>query len=257
MRTARAARSVRQPLAFILAETFMRGGEPRPWRLRDGSGTVFLRSGTGDFDIFEEIFRARAYTPPRAVRALLGDAPRIADLGANVGLFSAWALSEFPGARTRLFEPDPANLAVLRECIAASPDPAAWDLRPAAAGTAAGTLAFRSGKFQHSRAATGEEAPEDVVEVPVIDVFELLGDADLVKIDIEGGEWPILGDERLARIPAKAVVLEYHRRPEMPPGEPPQVAEDLLRAAGFDQIEHRFWNPPWVGELWAWRSASS
>ena len=245
---------MRQPLAFILAETLLRtGGEARPWRLRDGSGTVFLRSRSGDFDIFEEIFRAQAYRPPRAVRNLLGDSPRIADLGANIGLFSAWALSEFPDASTQLFEPDPANLAVLRECIAGSSRPEAWDLTAAAAGVAEGTMSFRAGHHQMSREATGDEPPEEIVDVPVVDVLPLIADADLIKIDIEGGEWPILNDRRLGSLKAKALVLEYHRRGDTPAGEPPDEAERLLRAAGFTNIEHRFWNPPWVGELWAWR----
>lgn len=252
VRAARCARAIRQKREFVAAELLHRDGRPRRWELADRSGSVVLRAGTGDFDIFEEIFRAKGYMPPARIRALLGDDPHIADLGANVGLFSAWAMSEFPGARTRCFEPDPANFAGLQQCMTLARRPEAWELHPEAVGIAPGTMAFRAGQFELSRAATGDEPAADVIEVGVVDVFPLLADADFVKIDIEGGEWPILRDPRLAHIPARAIALEYHRRPEMPTGEPPDVAERLLRGAGFE-VEHIFWNPPWAGALWAWR----
>ena len=42
------------------------------------------------------------------------------------------------------------------------------------------------------------------------DVLGQIAEADLVKMDIEGGEWGILADPRIAR--QRALVLEYHPR---------------------------------------------
>ena len=48
-----------------------------------------------------------------------------------------------------------------------------------------------------------------------------MAEADLVKIDIEGGEWPILTDPRFAQLPTPALVIEYH--PAGCPGPDPQA----------------------------------
>ena len=88
--------------------------------------------------------------------------------------------------------------------------------------------------------------------VPVVDALERLRDADLVKIDIEGGEWAILGDPRFEDLPARVVVLEYH--PYLCPGpDARSAALELLSRAGFEirPFEHR---SDGTGMLWAWRA---
>ena len=45
----------------------------------------------------------------------------------------------------------------------------------------------------------------------MVDVFATLeGHVALLKIDIEGAEWAILEDPRLAALDAEAIVLEWH-----------------------------------------------
>lgn len=218
---------------------------------------MVLRSGTGDFDIFDEIFRAGAYEPPPELLSVLEGTAQIADLGANVGLFSAWASARFPEARLILVEPDPANIEVLELCRQGTPDFTHWRLIEAAAGTRTGAIRFAAGRHQLSRSLTDEEAAADdhAIEVPMVDIFPLVAEADLIKMDIEGGEWEILADDRMVSLSARALVLEYHRRDAMPGEDPPEVVERLLRSAGFD-VRHVFWNPPWVGQLWAWRDGA-
>lgn len=254
VRAARAARLLKHPVRFVGDEAVRRDGRARRWTLRDRPGSVVLRSGTGDFDIFDEIFRASAYEPPSDLLPVLESTAQIADLGANIGLFSAWASARFAEARLILVEPDPGNIEVLKLCWEGTPDPARWELIEAAAGARTGAIHLAAGRHQLSRLLTDEEAARDdrAIEVPMVDVFPLVTEADLIKIDIEGGEWEILADGRMASLAARAIVLEYHRRDTMPGDDPPEVAERLLRAAGFD-VRHVFWNPPWVGQLWAWR----
>lgn len=255
IRVARAARHVRTPLRFAVAELVRRDGRPRTWRPRVGCPVV-VRSGSPDLEIFEEIFRAQTYALPDEVAAslrALGRPVRVADLGANVGMFTAWVQGQLPVERIRLFEPDPENLPVLRASIAAAPAPDVLELHEAAAGTQAGVLRFQAGAFQMSREVS-DDAPVSsrVVDVPVVDVLPLLQDADLAKIDIEGAEWPILRDERLGQSSIRALVIEYHHSPNAPPGELPDAAGALLEAQGFE-VRHLFFNPPWVGQAWAWR----
>jgi hypothetical protein len=68
-----------------------------------------------------------------------------------------------------------------------------------------------------------------------------------VKLDIEGGEWPLLRDARLSSLDAAGVILEWHG-----PAGTGEDAERLLKAAGFEvQPDAPF--APGVGALWAWR----
>ena len=84
----------------------------------------------------------------------------------------------------------------------------------------------------------------------MVDVMPLLADADLVKIDIEGGEWPLLEHPGFAAV--SAAVLEYH--PQSCPGDDPRTtAHALLEGHGFE-IAELFYEPgSRVGMLWATR----
>ena len=79
-----------------------------------------------------------------------------------------------------------------------------------------------------------------------------IADADLLKMDIEGGEWAILNDPRFARSPPRAVVLEYH--PYLcPSADARAAAVQALESAGLRTaaIWHR---ADGHGMLWAWRT---
>ena len=68
--------------------------------------------------------------------------------------------------------------------------------------------------------------------VEAVDVFPLLADCDLIKIDIEGAEWEILQDPRFADLRASHVILEYH--PRLCPADDPQaLAQHILEASGY------------------------
>lgn len=240
----RLALHTRSPLAFLARQ---RRGAPgvHAYRLRGSGVEIHLRHGTPDVNTFEEVFLQRQYEPPAAAAERIGTAPRVADLGANVGLFSAWTLAHTPGARLLAFEPDPANAAVLRRTIGANPE-ADWELVEACAGNADGETRFAAGGFALSRMGEGDTT------VAVVDALERLRDADVVKIDIEGGEWAILSDPRFAELPARVVVLEYH--PYLCP-RPDARAAAVERLAELDYevlpFEHR---PDGTGMLWAWRT---
>jgi FkbM family methyltransferase len=225
------------------------GGLVAGHTLRESGRRVYLRRGTPDVFTLHETHAAQSYAPPAAAAgalAALGRPPRVLDLGANIGLFALSALARWPGAQVTSFEPDPGNLAVLQQNAAANAD-AAWDVVPAAASTADGTMSFLTGHFAVSRAGN-----EGDTRVAARDVMPLLAECDLLKMDIEGGEWPILADARFSLTSAAVVVMEFHPW-GAPAGDPATAARAALEGAGFIVGPVRD-EEPGSGTLWAWRT---
>ncbi len=248
----RAAR-LTDPVRFLRAERAARADVPAEYTLRAGTARVVLRHGTSDIRMFDEIFCAHVYAAPPEVAAhleALTAPPRVLDLGANVGLFGADTVSRWPGARITAVEPDPGNLAVLRRCAELNAGAGTWRVLPVAASTTDTPLRFVAGEGSESHEAHASELARSI-EVPATDALALLDDADLAKIDIEGGEWVILADPRLRTASVHAIVLEHHGR-LCPTRDPRAMAQELLAAAGF---ETRPGGPAplGVGTLWAWR----
>jgi FkbM family methyltransferase len=193
------------------------------YRLRESGVAVAIRHHTGDVMVLDEIFSQGEYQPPGVVLPKVASA---VDLGANIGLFGAWLLGRSPDARVVGYEPDPGNAAVHRLAIEANGLSERWRLVEAFAGTKAGTTSFTAGLNAVSHEGEG-------IEVRIEDVLPALVDADLVKIDIEGAEWPILADPRFRELRARVVVLEYH--PEgSPDADPAAAAERALVDAGYE-----------------------
>jgi FkbM family methyltransferase len=231
------------------------------YRLRGSELTVHVRHNTTDSSILDEIFLRRIYEPPRAVEErlrALERAPRIADLGANVGLFGAFALTRWPGATLLALEPHPQNAALLRRTVAVNHLADRWSVLEACAYHADGQLPFAVDHFSDSHVLAASAADDGGGEpasalVDALDVFPLLKDIDLVKIDIEGGEWALLGDPRMAELGAVAIALEYH--PHLAPGPDARAeATRRLQGAGYT-VEDVFRDPRGHGMLWAWRQA--
>lgn len=215
------------------------------YRLRGSGVQIGVRHGTGDVVTLGEVFHERDYAPPAEVEQRLGRAPKIVDLGGNVGMFGAFAAQLWPGATIVGYEPDPDNAAVHEHVIAANRLAERWTLVRAAAGAVAGTARFAAGHAALSRLAADGE-----IEVTVEDVVPVIAETDLLKMDIEGGEWAILSDRRFAAAPPRALAMEYH--PEGCPGPLPRAeAERLLHAAGMQTV--LVWERDRYGMLWAWR----
>lgn len=233
------------------------------WRERRASGAVgayhtrrgafpyFIRHGTRDIGVFSEIFIAGEYEPPAAVAerlASLGRPPRVLDVGANIGLFAVSCRERWPGAHVVSIEPDPENLALLRRTAGDGQD---IEVVSACAGCGDGTVRFVAGEFAESHVA-GRESAQETIELPCVDVFPMAQMADLVKMDIEGSEWEILADPRVASVPTSVWVMEWHAR-HCPHPDPGTAARTALQDAGFEVVcEHR--PTPSTGTLWALRA---
>jgi FkbM family methyltransferase len=159
---------------------------------------VFIRPGTNDWEIFQQVFMFRNYDVRsqehnRAVRAyyvnLLSNSkiPVIIDCGANIGISTIWFAKEFPLATIFAVEPEPGNFAILRRNSAQYPN-----IKPIHA-----AISDRETKvyLQNSGDApdawqTKESESGNVETVTILDLLSESANscAFIVKIDIEGSE---------------------------------------------------------------------
>ena len=152
----------------------------------------------------------------RLIDAAARPGATVVDVGANIGYNTVYA-SRRVGAAGRVVAVEPAadNVRILRENVAAN----ALDnvvVHAVAAGRAPGvrnlflrgdTSAVNS--FFRESVYASVTGVESVRVVPVDDLVE--GDADLVKIDVEGAELDVLaGMARLLRNPRIQLIVEWH-----------------------------------------------
>lgn len=242
------ARTVRPSWAFVARAATGNHGT-HVYRLRENGLRVAMRHGTGDVVTLGEVFHEHDYHPPPELEGRLTDVKRIVDLGANVGLFGAFAAARWPEAEILAFEPDPENAQLHAWTIELNGLGERWSLVRAAAGSYNGRVAFVGGEVALSRLAGAEDT--HTMEVPIRDVLALVANGDLVKMDMEGGEWAILCDPRFRAAPPRALVLEYHPR-FCPEGDPHHAAEAALAAAGL-QVRVVWHRADGHGMVWAWR----
>lgn len=247
----------RSPGAFVARELARRGGCFR-YELREFPGrSVLVRHGTGDVVTLGEVFRNLDYRPPAEVEESLGGRGplRVVDLGANVGYAGAYMSGLWPDCRIEAWEPDPANADVHEALIGIEGEGVRWRVTRAAAGTATGEAQFISGEVALSRLAEvdmGRSKGAEVIDVVVEDVLSAIAGADLLKMDIEGGEWAIISDERFTAAPPRCLVMEYH--PEgCPDADPPASVRGFLEGAGLTVGEIGR-SPHGAGMVWAWRA---
>jgi FkbM family methyltransferase len=234
------------PVAFARRELLARG-ELCTYTLK-ATGMRFCVHHGWDLGVVDEVFRHGWYDFPPPVREALRAAARplrVADLGAHVGLFSVHVLGHFPDAQITAFEPDPLNREGLSCCIAANGKGSQWEVVAACAAAQDGTTPFASGLSLGSRRVTNGRGER----VPTVDALPYLERADLIKMDIEGGEWEILDDPRFRSLRPKAIVLEYHDY-LCPHPDSRHALVGLLREMGWDIAP--IWDRPGVaGMLWA------
>jgi FkbM family methyltransferase len=222
------AGSVLRPrLGFAVGE--LRGGIRR-YSVASGS-SVLLRHRSRDVDLVNEIFGAvRAYEPPAALALELTGPLRILDLGGNIGMFGTFALGRWNVRRMTSYEPDPDNAALLAATIADNHAMDCWSMRRAAVSNAAGAMSFLPGRLADSRRALADESG---IEVEMVDLFSIDHRVDLLKMDIEGGEWAILCDPRLPELRARILVMEWHWR-FAPEDDAHRAALARLGGAGYE-----------------------
>ncbi len=152
----------------------------------------------------------------RTVKSGMG----VVDIGANIGYFALLAASVVgPSGYVLAVEPNGRNARLLE--ASRRRNGFEWlTVAQVAAGDAAGLLALHSSHSTGSTSAVDDPTREDVVTVPSFRVEDLVPAGqriDLIKIDVDGGEWPAMqGCARIVERDRPTIISEFS--PDMMPG---------------------------------------
>lgn len=159
-------------------------------------------------------------------------APRILDCGANIGIASIYFKRRYPHARITAFEADPSLAAMCQRNLAAN-GLADVEVKPRAVWTANRTIEFVcEGTDSGAVASLNTSVTGATQQVPAERLRDALHEPiDLLKLDIEGAELPVLEDcrDRLGNV--RAITIDLH---EFNPAQRHTgMVFELLAAAGF------------------------
>jgi FkbM family methyltransferase len=197
---------------------------PRPFTIPDWAGAL----------VFEEVFFSQEYAAPVDVRPR-----RIVDLGSNTGVSILYFALAHPGAAIEGVEASPELFRLLQRNVGDLPG---VTLHFGAVSADAGPVVFYASDSSWAGSTVAGDGGRPY-EVPGVPLDELLapGDVDLLKVDIEGGEFDVLPSSRRLRDVA-VVIGEIHATPG-------SAEADALLAVfeGYDVRSTQF-DPSWQWE---------
>lgn len=188
----------------------------------DGDIRIHYRRNRGDLASIREVFKDEVYRLPE------GMAPKtILDMGANIGIASLWFHWAYRPTKIVAFEPSATSWAIARQNFAANRIPG--EVVEAAVAPQDGFASFiDTTESNLSRLGTGAAT---VPTLSPASAIRRMGEPiDLLKIDIEGGEGPLLTDldpSWLLEFPL--ILAELHDSNI----RPPQMV-DIICDLGFD-----------------------
>jgi FkbM family methyltransferase len=168
-----------------------------------GNRLKFDVPSTGEYLVFKEIFVTDFYDMDNLVKRL-GAKPVIIDIGANVGYFNIMLFSKTKDATVYAYEPIPANYELFKKTIALNPllQKKIHLFNKAVTGTPQQFVELYMESATENSVIASVYADFDKqnkysVKVPAISLQQIvdenkLGKIDLVKIDCEGSEYPII-----------------------------------------------------------------
>lgn len=174
----------------------------------------------------------------------LPEAPVVWDVGGYEGEWTDTVLAVRPAATVHIFEPHPRFAAALRSKFA---DASGVSVHPFAVGSAQGTLSLddtgdASSAFGHTQGSVP-------AEVRAVSDFWDGAPVDLVKMNIEGGEYDLLPAMRMAGVMAQVrrLQVQFHLYEE------PLISARAAIRDGLLQTHDCAWDYPFVWEEWRLR----
>ncbi|WP_274919616.1 FkbM family methyltransferase [Streptomyces sp. WZ-12] len=163
-----------------------------------------------DFDVIREVWCEDVYHVHDRIR----DARLVVDVGANIGSFTCFALEMAPQACVVSIEPEPHNLELLRMNVDRV-DPRRCMIITEAVSDFTGKATINDGAGGSRLGADGVEVTVEPLDV-VLDDLRLLGKPiDILKVDIEGSEVPVVLDmSRTLQESIKFLCMEFDRSSE-------------------------------------------
>lgn len=184
---------------------YLSNGGSYPWEptLRTPLGPVrpYLRDAH-DLLTVNEVFCRLDYGPA-------SDVGLVVDIGANRGLAALFFLTRHPDVQVVCFEPDPANVALLRRNVAAFADRVTV-VEKAVTPQASESVSFiPMGRYGHI-AGADDQGAVTLPAVGIVDALEAVaGQIDLVKIDTEGTELPLVAALRESPVAGRVGQIVY------------------------------------------------
>lgn len=170
------------------------------------STSIFIRPGTTDQDVFDEIFIDREYDLD------FGDPLFIIDAGAHTGLSSVFFAIKYPQASIVALEPESSNYALLTKNAKAYKN-----IHPINAGlwSHKGFLQIQNPdaatwSFQVTEAA-GDEGIAALSVPDIMSTFNV-NEIDVLKMDIEGSEIEVMNHSKSWIEKVQTLIIELHDR---------------------------------------------
>lgn len=181
--------------------------------LKSGDRLMIRRPPATDLSVAYEVFVQQIYRPRLAKSR--DEVRLVVDVGANVGYSVIYFARMFPKAKIIAIEPSLTNVKALTRNVELNGLQDRVSIQNVAAGTSDGTI------YLVDRGAvsfTTADADARGVKVSVADILkQLAGERiDVLKIDCEGAEYPIIMDDRFAALRAAILLLEWHATEEHP-----------------------------------------
>jgi FkbM family methyltransferase len=195
--------------------------DPRRMRMADFPHPIWLREGTSDFEVMEQIFVRREYDfaewsshhamIQQTYAALLRErkVPVIVDCGANIGYASIWFSIKYPQAIVYAVEPEPRNFAMLSRNVSAYAN-----IVPIQAGISdrVTKVSLRNPTDEPWACQTEEDDQGSVDTVTIPDLLDTRPNCVplIVKVDIEGYETSLFRSNTGWAGRTPLVVFEMH-----------------------------------------------
>lgn len=205
---------------------------------------------------FKESFFDRVYLKHFPEDRLKTVSPTIVDVGANVGYFSLFMLSQFPKAKVIAFEPMPFNYGQLSTYKKSYPS-LDWTLEnKAVSSNREGITLFSSTVDEFSTMASvfnedgkGEEIKVETVVFNDVLVAHQIESIDLMKLDCEGSEYAILYGMSYDEFGlVKNFSIETH--PGQSGDQNHESLVKFLKTKGYELVDQM--NFDGTGYIWAW-----
>lgn len=170
-----------------------------------------LRTYTGDIDIFYEVFWAQCYQIPEFLK--INQYKTIIDLGANVGLASIYFKTQYPEANIFAVEMEPDNYLQLEKNILQFEN--TYPIFGAIYDEGKNIKISSTELAYNFRIGENVEDEIDTFTVGTFTMHDLIEnyqieEIDLLKIDIEGAEQRVLGNNNEWLSKVNSILIELH-----------------------------------------------
>jgi FkbM family methyltransferase len=146
----------------------------------------------------------------------------VVDLGGNVGYTCLLWCWRYPRARVLTFEPNPTHSEILNWHVQVNHYSKRVAVIAAGASSHDGSAAFVDADVWSRVVSEGEPKPPNSLTIKLVDFFAAIGNdpIDILKIDIEGGEYDIMNDVRFDAVARRCriIIMEWHQFDPSQPG---------------------------------------